>query len=320
MTPPPMPTTRRGLPALATLGLPRIARAQAFPSRPVRLVTPFAAGVGGEAALRLFADGLSRRLGQPVPVENRPGGDGVVAAMAFLGLNDDHKIFFSFAGPFTVNSFTIPSLPYRPEQFTPLSTVAIDHIAIAAAPSLPTTDLKQAVALARRNALTWASSPGGIAIAFAAFLAGQGITLTRVQYRAVPEMLNDLSEGRLQIAVMPLATALPQARAGRLKLLAVTNATRSPAAPEVATAAEQGFADYVFEGFVGVFADARQPAPVRQVLEEAARAAVAEPAFAERVRTAGQIPFAGGADDLAARITAQRALVEAGLRHLPPGG
>jgi hemerythrin-like domain-containing protein len=96
-----MPTTRRGLPALATLGLPRIARAQAFPSRPVRLVTPFAAGVGGEAALRLFADGLSRRLGQPVPVENRPGGDGVVAAMAFLGLNDDHKIFFSFAGPFT---------------------------------------------------------------------------------------------------------------------------------------------------------------------------------------------------------------------------
>ncbi len=315
-----MTIARRGLAALALLGLPRIARAQAFPSRPVRLLTPFAAGVGAEATLRLFADGLSRRLAQPVPVENRPGGDAVVAAMAFLGLNDDHKIFFSFAGPFTVNPFTIPNLPYRPEQFAPLSTVAIDHIAIAATPSLPAADLPQMVDLARRSGLTWASSPGGIAIAFAGFAAGQGLTLNRVQYRAVPEMLNDLSEGRLQLAVMPLATALPQARAGRLKLLAVTNATRCPAAPEVATAVEQGFADYVFEGFVGVFADARQPAPVRQALEDAARAAVAEPAFADRVRAAGQLPFAGGADDLGARIAAQRALVEAGLRHLPPGG
>lgn len=314
------PVRRRALPALALLGLPKIARAQAFPQRPVRLVTPVPAGVGAEATLRLFADGLSRRLGQPVPVENRPGGDGVVAAMAFLGINDDHKVFASFAGPFTVNPFTIPNLPYRPEQFAPLTTVAIDHIAIAAAPILQIIDLAQMVDLARRESLAWASSPGGIAIAFAGFLAGQGIALTRVQYRAVPEMLNDLSEGRLQVAVMPLATALPQARTGRLKLLAVTNATRSPAAPDLATAAEQGFRDYLFEGFVGVFADARQPAPVRQALEDAARATVADAIFAERVRAAGQLPFAGGAADLAARIAAQRALVEAGLRHLPPEG
>ena len=311
---------RRALTALALLALPATARAQAFPARPVRLVTPIPAGLGAEAALRLFADNLSRRLGQPVPVENRPGGDGVVAAMAFLGLNDDHKIFFSFAGPFTVNPFTIPNLPYRPEQFAPLSTVAIDHIAIVAAPSVPASDLTQAVALARREALAWASSPGGIAIAFAGFTAAQGLNLTRVQYRAVPEMLNDLAEGRLHLAVMPLATALPQAQAGRLKLLAVTNATRSPAAPEVPTAAEQGFPTYVFEGFVGVFADARQPAPVRQALEQATREVVGDAAFAARVGAAGQLPSAGGADDLAARIAAQRALVDAGLRHLPPGG
>jgi hypothetical protein len=189
-----------------------------------------------------------------------------------------------------------------------------------AAPSVPASDLTQAVALARREALAWASSPGGIAIAFAGFTAAQGLNLTRVQYRAVPEMLNDLAEGRLHLAVMPLATALPQAQAGRLKLLAVTNATRSPAAPEVPTAAEQGFPTYVFEGFVGVFADARQPAPVRQALEQATREVVGDAAFAARVGAAGQLPFAGGADDLAARIAAQRALVDAGLRHLPPGG
>lgn len=311
---------RRALPALTLLALPAPARAQAFPARPVRLVTPLAAGVGAEATLRLFAESLSQRLGQPVPVENRPGGDGVVAAMAFLGLNDDHKIFFSFAGPFTVNPFTIPNLPYRPEQFAPLSTVAIDHIAIAVSPSLPASDLAEAVALARRDALAWASSPGGIAIAFAGFAAAQGLTLTRVQYRAVPEMLNDLSQGRLHLAVMPLATALPQAQAGRLKLLAVTNATRSPAAPAVATAAEQGFPAYVFEGFVGVFADARQPAAARHALEQGAREVVGDAAFAARVSAAGQLPFAGGADNLAARLAAQRALVEAGLRHLPPGG
>lgn len=311
---------RRALVAAALLGLPAIAQAQSFPARPVRLITPLPPGVGAEATLRLFAGGLSQRLGQPVPVENRPGGDAVVAAMAFLGLNDDHKIFFSFAGPFTVNPFTIPNLPYAPEQFAPLSTVAIDHVAIAAPASFPAADLVQTVALARRESLAWASSPGGIAIAFAGFAAEQGLTLTRVQYRAVPDMLNDLSQARLHLAVMPLATALPQARAGRLKLLAVTNATRSPAAPEVPTAAEQGFVRYVFEGFVGVFADARQPAPVRRALEDAARSAVAEPAFADRVRASGQVPHGGGAEDLAARIAAQRALVAAGLRHMPPEG
>ncbi|WP_206035724.1 tripartite tricarboxylate transporter substrate-binding protein [Roseomonas sp. HF4] len=134
----------------------------------------------------------------------------------------------------------------------------------------------------------------------------------------MPEMLNDLAANRIQIAALPLATALPQARAGRIRLLAVTNAVRSPAAPEVPTATEQGFPDYVFEGFVGVFADARQPAAVRAALVEAARAAVAEEAFAGRVRTAGQTPFAGGEADLAARVAAQRTLVEAGLRHVGP--
>jgi tripartite-type tricarboxylate transporter receptor subunit TctC len=317
-----MNLSRRALPGLLALGVPAIARADAFPVRPVRLITPVPAGVGAEAMLRLFADGLSRRWGQPVPVENRPGGDGVVAAMAFLGHQDDHKLFLSFAGPLTVNPFTIPNLPYRAEQFAPVSTVAIDHIAVVASPSLPAANLTDAVGLARAGAgtLAWASSPGGIAIAFAAFAAEQRIVLTRVQYRVVPDMLNDLSEGRIQLGVMPLATALPQARGGRLKLLAVTNSTRSAAAPDLATAAEQGFPGYEFEGFVGVFADARQPATVRRALEEATRAIVADDAFASRVRATGQMPFAGGAGDMEARIIAQRTLVEAGLRHLSPGG
>ncbi|MBU8540647.1 Bug family tripartite tricarboxylate transporter substrate binding protein [Falsiroseomonas tokyonensis] len=313
---------RRALPGLFAFGLPVIARAEAFPARPVRLVTPVPSGVGAEATIRLFADGLSRRWGQPVTVENRPGGDGVIAAMAFLGLQDNHKLLLSFAGLFTVNPATIPNLPYRTEQFASVSTVAIDHIAVVASPALQAANLADAVRLARAGAgtLTWASSPGGIAIAFAAFAAEQGISLTRVQYRAVPDMLNDLGEGRIQLAVMPLATALPQARGGRLKLLAVTNSTRSAAAPDLATAAEQGFPKYEFEGFVGVFADARQPATVRRALEEATRAIVSDDAFASRVRTAGQTPFAGGAADLHARIIAQGGLVEAGLRHLPPGG
>lgn len=313
-----MKLSRRALPMLGALAFPLRAQAQAFPNRPMRVITPFAAGSGAETTLRLFADALARRWGQPVPVENRPGGDGVIAAMAFLGINDDHKMFFSFSGHLTVNPFTIPNLPYRPEQFAPISIVAIDHIAIAAAPGFGANDLSGAVALARAQpgAFAWASSPGGINITFAAFAAQQRLELVRAQYRAVPEMLNDLATNRIQIAAMPMATALPQARAGRIKLLAVTNATRSPAAPEVATATEQGFPEYVFEGFVGVFGDARQPAAIRAVLAEATRAVVAEEAFAERLRNAGQLPLAGGEADLASRIAAQRRLVEAGMRQL----
>ncbi|WP_272910999.1 Bug family tripartite tricarboxylate transporter substrate binding protein, partial [Falsiroseomonas oryziterrae] len=162
-----MRLARRSLLA-AGLSLPALgAVAEEWPSRPIRMIAPLPPGSLPDITMRLFADGLARRLGQPVVPDNRPGGEGVVAVAAFLNLNDDHRLFFSFAGPVTVNPLTIERLPYDPSHLVPLSTAALDYIAVLGAPDLPAADLRAAVALARARpgTLAWAAAPGAIGFA-----------------------------------------------------------------------------------------------------------------------------------------------------------
>lgn len=307
---------RRAFPmAAAALLAPVPARAEPWPSRPVRMLSPIPAGTVPDATMRLFAEGLSRELGQPVVVDNRPGGEGVVATAAFLGLRDDHKVFFSFAGPLTVNPLTIAPLPYDPGALAPISAAAIDHVAVAAAPDVPARDLAGLVALARARpgALAYVVAPGAIGLAFEAFLAAEGLDLLRIAYRSPADALTDLAAGRVQATVTPLATVLPHAHAGRARLLAVTGPARAPAAPDTATTAEQGFPRYVFQGFVGLFAAAEMQPERRRLLEEAMRRVATEPETRRRLAQAGQAEAPGGADAFAAMIDAQRAQVVAGL-------
>jgi tripartite-type tricarboxylate transporter receptor subunit TctC len=291
------------------------ALAEVWPARPVRMISPMTPGSPPDITMRLFAEGLARRLGQAVVPDNRPGGEGVVATTAFLGLNDDHRLFFSFAGPVTVNPLTIERLPYDPAHLVPLSTAALDHIAVAAAPDLPVADLREAVVLARRRpgALAWAAAPGAISLAFEGFAAARRLELVRAAYRSTQDAMTDLAAGRIQLAVMPLATALPHAQAGRARLLAVTGAGRATAAPDVATTAEQGFADYAFQGFVGVFGPPDMPPTRRLLVSEAVRAVAAEPEVVRRLAAGGQVAHGSTPEEFAAMIAAQRAQVAAGL-------
>jgi len=302
----------------ATLGVAAmrpVSATEAWPSRPIRMIAPLPAGTLPDITMRLFADGLARRLGQPVVPDNRPGGEGVVATTAFLNLNDDHKLFFSFAGPITVNPLTMERLPYDPAHLIPLSSAALDFIVVAGAPDLPADDLRQAVALARARpgALAWAAAPGAIGLAFEGFAAAQRLDLLRASYRSPPDAMTDLGAGRIQLTVTPLGTALPHAQAGRAKLLAVTNPARAPAAPEVLTTAEQGFPDYAFQGFVGVFGPPDMPPARRLAVSEAVRAVAAEPEIVRRLAAAGQVAHGSTPEALAAMIAAQRAQVAAGL-------
>ena len=309
-------TRRAALGGLLSLAAPIASRAEGdWPRRPIRMVSPFPGGVQADVTTRLFAEGLSRRLGQPVVVENRPGGEGVVATSAFLAIPDDHRLFFSFAGPVTLNPLTIERLPYDPAHLLPISTAALDGIGIAAAADLPASDLREAVALARARpgALSWASAPGAIGLAFDAFLDAQRLDLVRASYPSGVPAMNDVAAGRVQIAVMPLGTILPHLEARRAKLLAVTNPRRVAALPDIATTTEQGFADYVFQGFVGIFGPPDMPPARRAVLSALIRGIAADPALSERLRSGGQEARGSTPEAFAALIAAQRVQVEAGL-------
>jgi tripartite-type tricarboxylate transporter receptor subunit TctC len=306
---------RRGLLA-ACLALPAIdAAAEDWPTRPIRMIAPLPPGSLPDITMRLFAEGLARRLGQPVVPDNRPGGEGVVAVAAFLNLNDDHRLFFSFAGPVTVNPLTIERLPYDPTHLVPLSTAALDYVAVLGAPDLPAPDLRAAVALARARpgTLAWAAAPGAIGFAFEAFAAAERLDLVRAAYRNPQDAMADLGAGRIQLSVLPLAGALPHVQAGRARLLAVTNATRAPAFPDVATTAEQGFPGYAFQGFVGVFGPPDMPSARRARVSTAVRDVAAEPEIVARLAAAGQVAQGSTPEEFTRLIAAQRAQVEAGL-------
>lgn len=313
----PIIPTRRALLATAlAAGLPAApGRAEAWPSRTIRILSPLPPGTLHDSTMRLFAEGLSRRLGQPVVVDNRPGGEGVVATMAFLNLQDDHRLFFSFAGPVTVNPLTITRLPYDPAALVPLSSAALDHVAVTGAPDLPVRDLAGLVALARARpgALSYMVAPGAIGLAFEGFLATQGLDMLRVGYRSPADAWQDVAAGRVQVTVTPIASALPHAEAGRARLLAVTGTTRAPAAPDLQTTTEQGFPDYVFQGFVGVFGPPDMPEARRRRVSDAIQSIAAEPETVRRLALGGQIAQGSTPEAFAAMIAAQRAQVAAGL-------
>jgi tripartite-type tricarboxylate transporter receptor subunit TctC len=168
----------------------------------------------------------------------------------------------------------------------PISSGAGDFAVVAAAPALPVSDLAGLVELARQRpgALNWASGAGDIYMAFLGLVRRRGLDMNYVSYRTPAPALGDLAEGRLDAAVMPLATALPQVAAGRMRVLAVANPARSPAAPDVPTAAEAGFPEMSFEGVLGFFAPNAMPAALRERIAADVRAVVAEPEFRARLQ------------------------------------
>jgi tripartite-type tricarboxylate transporter receptor subunit TctC len=300
---------------LCALLTPDAAGAVAWPSRPIRMISPLPAGTLPDETMRHFADGLAERLGQKVVVENLPGGDGVVATTTFLNLNDDHAMFFSFGGPISVNPLTIADLPYDPAALAPLSSAALDHVAVATAPGLAVRDLAGLVALARAqpDSLTCVFAPGAISLAFDAFLAAEKLTMQHARYGTPAESWQEVAAGRAQVIVTPLASALPHVQAGRARLLAVTGAARAPAAPDVPTTAEQGFAHLAVQGFLGVFGRADMPAARQRQVSEAVRQVAATPATIRRLAERGQVAAGTTPEIFAALIAAQRAQVAAGL-------
>jgi tripartite-type tricarboxylate transporter receptor subunit TctC len=283
-----------------------------WPTRPVRFILTLGPGSGSDIGARLLADRLSQRWGQPVIVENRPGGDGLVAINAFILAHDDHVLLFAPSSSFTAHPFLHDNLPYQPGDLVPITRVSNTIITISVPASLNVDSLKALAALARAEPgkLNWAGVTGALDFVFGGWLQQESLNINKVPYRNPVDAANDLSEGRVQVYEAALAIVRPQIAAGKIKLLAVTNSVRAPTEPKLPTVAEAGYPALTIDGLVGLFGPTGMPLELRQRITADIRAVV-DATIEDRLTITGQLTNIGGPEEFGKSIDEQRAKVAA---------
>ncbi len=282
-----------GLSALSSLALRRPARAQsAVAFRPTRIIVPASAGGAPDLGARLLAEGLARRRGHPLVVDNRVGADGIIGAEAFARTAPGEALFYSVLNVVTVLPLGADRLPYDPNaDFVPIHAGTTDFLGVVVRGTSVARSVAELAedARARPGALNWYAPSGTAAyLVCKDFMRGAGgLDMNYVSYSRPPQALLDLAAGRLDMVMMPLASITPLLENGRLRLLATTGRTRAPAAPDVLTAAEAGFPSLSIEGIHGLFGWRGMPEAARTELAEQAWATLTEPATAGRLLAAG---------------------------------
>jgi tripartite-type tricarboxylate transporter receptor subunit TctC len=278
--------------AIAAIHLHASALAGSWPERIVRVITPGAPGSSIDVAARLYAEQLAERWGKPVVIDNRPGADGILAVQAFLQGNDGHSLLFAFPGIVTVVPLLHDSLPYDPvNDLVPITSAAYDFLCVAVPEKLPVSTLGDLVTFAksRPGTLNWAAAPGAPYLTFLEFQRRAGLAMTYTSYRSSPQALPDLMADQIQLTVIPLASALPLARSGRIKLLAVTTPERSAAAPDLMTAIEAGYPELTVEAPLGFFGPKTMPLEVRERIAGDVRSLTSDPAIRLRLNGLGMV-------------------------------
>jgi len=294
--------------AAAVLGCELPAAAQSWPQRPVKFLVTLGPGSGVDIGTRLLGERLSARWGQPVVVENRPGGDGIVAITSFLGARDDHVLLAAPTSSFTAHPYLHENLPYKQSDLVPIARVSNTIITISVPVSLKLASFADVVAMARAQPgkLNWAGVTGALDFAFAGFLQAKGLNMSKVPYRNPVEAANDLAEGRVQVYEGAYAIARPQIEAGRIKPIMLTNSVRAPMLPDVPTAAEAGFPELTLDGLVGFFGPPGMSLELRERIAQDVRA-VTDSSVESRLLATGQIVNIGGPSEFVAAIDQQRA-------------
>jgi tripartite-type tricarboxylate transporter receptor subunit TctC len=245
------------------------AAAQTYPTRPVKIVVPFAPGGPTEFIIRLVADRLTGTLGQPFVIENRPGGaGGTVGAKSVASAEaDGYTLLFSSPGPLVTAAAVYKNLDYDPiKSFDPIAMVIYAPQMVVVHPSLPATSLAELVDYAKRNPgkVTFGSSGYGTQPHMLGEMLklAAGINIIHVPYRGAGQSVSDLLAGQVQMIFETTAILLPHVQGGRLRALAVAVATRSPLLPDVPTTAESGYPKLIASFWSGLLAPAGTPAPI----------------------------------------------------------
>ena len=288
-----MSAVRWFVPALLLAALAAPAGAQPFPTKPIVLVVPYAAGGNVDISARTLQAGLGDSLGQPVVVENRPGAAGTLAGQYVARASPDgHTLLVGSNGPIMLGPMTMANPPYRWQQaFAPVSTLAIATNTLVVRPTLPVKTVADLVEYAMKN-------PGKLTVAVDSIASinhfmgellrlKSGMTWTEVHYRGNAPAVTDLIAGNVDAGIFQLVDAAPHLEAGTLRALAILGPARAPSLPDVPTIGEAGYPDVQGITFNGVFAPKATPRAVVDKLSGAIRAALAKPEVAERLAALG---------------------------------
>jgi len=268
-------TTTTTTTAAATLLalLPGLVSAQAFPSKPIKILVPFTAGSGADSSSRFYGDQLSKLLNQTVTVENRPGGSGVIAVQAVRQAPaDGHTILMGSNSPAVVNAITIKNLPDDPfKDLRPLYGLAISPVAFAVRADSPFKTVGDVVAAAKKEnrPLPLGNYSAGYQLVAAWLGSASGLPVTHIPYKGGAQMLTDVIGGTLDVGVIDFTGTIELMKGGRLRVLAITAAQRDPGFPTIPTMKESGFADFETAVWSAFFMRAETPDDVVEKLAAA---------------------------------------------------
>ena len=286
--------------------------ANTWPSKPLRLVVPFAPGGSSEIVARAIAGEMAKTIGQNVFVENKPGAAGNIAMQEVAHSTDEHTLVLGHIGTLAVNPFIFPKLPYDPiKDFAPITLISKVPSLYVVHPDLPVKNLKEFVAYAKSKPgqLNYGSAGNGSAghLAFEYLKMASDTFMLHVPYRATGLMLTDLMAGRLQAAAVGAPALLQFIKAGKLRCIATGTTDRLPQLPDVPTVAEQGYKGFEMTQWYGLMAPSKMAKPNIDKLEQEAVKAARSKVVIEKLGQEAALAVGNPKEEFAAFIRQEQA-------------
>jgi tripartite-type tricarboxylate transporter receptor subunit TctC len=285
------------------------AQAQTYPTRPIKLVVPFAAGSATDALARILGQKLTAAEGWTVVIENIAGGSGMMAAQNVArSTPDGYTVFVTSNTTHAANQSLFKKLTYDPiGDFEPVGKLGTITLALAVHPSVPAADAKELIAYGKTNPgkLTFGSGSSSSRIAGEMLKTLAGFDMLHVPYKSNPMAITDLLGGQISLVFADVSTTLPQIRAGKVKGFGVSSAQRSALAPDLPTMIEAGVPGYDLTAWFAAFVPAKTPQPIVAKLNAALNAVIADKATQDVLLAAGIEPLTGTPDELRAFVASE---------------
>ncbi len=284
------------------------AGAQIYPSKPVRLIVPFAPGGPADIQARLIGPKLTEAWGQPVVIENRAGGNTIIATEITAKADPDGHLVQIISAGFAINVSLYPKLPYDSvRDFAPVTQLTSGPAIVVVHPSLPARSVKELIQLARARPgqLIYGSAGLPSQLAVELFKVMTGTDLLHVPYKGQAPAMIDLIAGHVQVSFPTIGGALPHHQSGRLRALATTGAKRSVAAPDLPTMMEAGVPGYEAANWFGTAVPAKTPPAIVSKLSQEIGRVLRMPDVRERLLTQGMEPVSNTPDDFSKYVQSE---------------
>ena len=284
-----------------------------FPSKPVRIIVPYSAGGGTDIVARAVGQKLSDKWGQSVIVDNRVGANGIIGADAVAKASPDgYTLLMSTPAEVSTNPHLYPNIPYNAERdFAPITLITITPLVVAVNPGVPAHTIQELIALAKAKpgTLGFATPGNGSSqhLTGELLMMAAGIQLVHVPYKGAGQSIPDVISGQVPMGIYGVLTISQHAKAGRLRMLAVTTSRRSSAYPDLPTLAESGLAGVDTSLWFGLIAPAATPKPVIGRIHDDVVAALKMPDLRERIASQGGDIIGDTPEEFAAFIAAESA-------------